>query len=161
MTLNTKPDVPHKGWKYDKIIDLFYDEGREYGNYENCEWCGHEQIRYVHILYHTDYKCRIKVGCVCAEHLSSDYINPKKREKYLRNRAIRRSRFVENRWLISKKGNFFRSYHGYNVVIFLSSDNEYKIKIDNKYGKLKYRTVLDAKNKVFDVIERKMRTKKL
>lgn len=55
MPLNTQPGVPHKGWTLPGVTDLQLDEGRAFGEYEDCEFCGHEQIRFVHTLTHGGY----------------------------------------------------------------------------------------------------------
>ena len=46
-----RPEIPHKGWNYVGIEDLGEDAlpGEEIP-YEQCEMCGNEKIRYVHIL---------------------------------------------------------------------------------------------------------------
>lgn len=51
-----KADVPHKGWKHIGIEDLGEDvyPGEEI-RYEQCEMCGNEKIRYVHILTHPEF----------------------------------------------------------------------------------------------------------
>jgi len=68
--------IPHKGWKEIGIEDL--GEDLEFGDdveYEQCEMCGQEKIRYVHVLQHSDFNGELRVGCVCAEHMTDDYIN--------------------------------------------------------------------------------------
>ena len=45
-----KKDIPHKGWIEIGMEDL--GEEAEFGDeiqYEQCEMCGNEKIRYVHI----------------------------------------------------------------------------------------------------------------
>ena len=56
MTRWNKANVPHKGWKHIGIEDLGEDAypGEEI-RYEQCEMCGYEKIRYVHILIHPDF----------------------------------------------------------------------------------------------------------
>lgn len=107
MSLNTQPRVPHKGWSLAGVLDLQLDEGRAFGEYEQCEFCGQEQIRYVHTLAHDEYPDSIRVGCICAERLTEDYVNPKRREGELRNRAARREKWVKREWKASVKGNRF------------------------------------------------------
>ena len=46
--------------------------------YEQYEMCGNERIRFVHLMQHPDYPHELRVGCVCAEKMSDDYVNPRK-----------------------------------------------------------------------------------
>ena len=86
-----KPGLPHKGWTCVDVIDLAegIDE-TESIPYEQCEMCGNEKIRYAHVMSHPDYPDEIYVGCVCAEKMTGDYVNPRRCENELRNRAQRR-----------------------------------------------------------------------
>ena len=50
-----KKDIPHKGWIEIGMEDL--GEEAEFGEeiqYEQCEMCGNEKIRYVHIMKHPE-----------------------------------------------------------------------------------------------------------
>ena len=55
--------------------------------------CGRERIRFVHIMRHPDYPDELRVGCVCAEKMSDDYVNPRRAEDTLKKRAVRRKNF--------------------------------------------------------------------
>ena len=85
INLWDQPNVPHKGWIFLDVIDTETAEA-------NCEMCGNERVRYVHIMAHTDYSERLNVGCVCAEKMADDYVNPRRRERALRNAAAKRVR---------------------------------------------------------------------
>ena len=89
-----KPGLPHKGWTCVDVIDLAegIDE-TESIPYKQCEMCGNEKIRYAHVMSHPDYPDEIYVGCVCAEKMTGDYVNPRRCENELRNRAQRRKNF--------------------------------------------------------------------
>lgn len=98
--------IPHKGWKEIGIEDL--GEDLEFGDdveYEQCEMCGQEKIRYVHILQHSDFNGELRVGCVCAEHMTDDYINPQKSERELKNRLNRKKNFMRREWQEARKEN--------------------------------------------------------
>jgi hypothetical protein len=83
--------VPHKGWTLVDVIDVREDGQPEWEtDYETCMMCGNEKIRYVHIVEHPEIEEEFRVGCTCAEKMTSDYLNPKRREKELRNKASRR-----------------------------------------------------------------------
>lgn len=78
------PGIPHKGWMLVECIDL--GEG-VYGDdeieYETCEMCHNEKIRYVHILTHPNYPGEIHVGCDCACKMTEDYITHPENKKIL------------------------------------------------------------------------------
>lgn len=86
MTWN-KEGVPHRGWRCIDVEDLAdLVDGTEEIPYEQCEMCGNERIRFVHLMQHPDYPHELRVGCVCAEKMSDDYVNPRKAEDTLRKR---------------------------------------------------------------------------
>jgi hypothetical protein len=101
-----QPGVPHKGWHCVDVVDLRADgESADETDYATCQMCGNEKIRYVHIMEHPDLDENFDVGCVCAEKMSGDYEGPKRREAKLRNRAARRTRWLQRKWRVSAKGN--------------------------------------------------------
>ena len=56
MNLWDQPNIPHKGWSYVGIVDLGEEcSCDEEVEYEQCQMCGKERIRYIHILEHPDY----------------------------------------------------------------------------------------------------------
>ena len=105
--------VPHKGWIFVDCIDVKEDtEDNDEVEYETCEMCHNERIRYVHILRHPDYPEMIRVGCVCAEKLTNNYVAPRNIENALRNRASRRKYFLKQNWYTNAKGNLVLKYKG-------------------------------------------------
>lgn len=77
-----KVDLPHKGWTEIGMEDL--GENTEFGEeieYEQCEMCGNEKIRYVHIMKHPDVDGELHVGCICASKMTDDYVNPEKEKE--------------------------------------------------------------------------------
>ena len=153
MALQGTVGVPSKGWNLDDVVDSRDESGLHYGEYEDCEYCNHEQIRYVHILSHNNYHEQIHVGCICAEHLTGDYVNPKKRERALKNRASRRSRFLTRKWSVSYKGNHSISYQGYRGLAFKTPNGKFKTKIGQTWGNIYHTTMNEAKLYIFDTIE--------
>ena len=121
MTYWSKPKIPHKGWKYIKVVDL--GEGVAPGesiSYEYCEMCG-EKIRYVHILTHLEYDGEIHVGCDCAAKLTEDYINPEEHERRLINKSNRRTTFLKRKWTYkSETGNYTLRYKRECITIMRS-----------------------------------------
>lgn len=106
-----KPGIPQKGWIETGVIDLA-DETEPGADvkYIQCEMCGNERIRFVHILTHHQYPHELRVGCNCAEKLTDDYVNPKNIERTLRNRAIRKQNFLKQKWIRNSKGNYVLQY---------------------------------------------------
>lgn len=152
MPLNSTPGVPHKGWTLSDVVDLQFDEGRSLGEYDECEFCGQEQIRYVHMLTHSDYVGEMRVGCVCAEHLTADYVNPKRREGELRNRAARREKWTHRAWKLSAKGNpYLKTRDGHHIVVFPAASG-YMLRIDHLKGRKIYPTIAAAQLAGFDYL---------
>jgi hypothetical protein len=60
-----KPDIPHKGWTCSDVFDVrANDEPPDEVNYETCEMCGNERIRFVHLMRHSEGDFHI---VVCSE----------------------------------------------------------------------------------------------
>jgi len=156
MFLRDKPGVPHKGWSLQDVIDLRIDEAREYGDYECCQFCGQEQIRYVHLVRHALYPGMLRVGCICAEHMTEDYVNPRRIEGKLRSRAVRRSRWPNLRaWRQSRKGNWYMNTgDGHHVVVFKTADGRYMALIDRRRLRTSYSSLRAAKIGIFDALEK-------
>jgi len=117
-----KEGLPHKGWEYVGMEDLGEDAyGNEEIEYEQCEMCGHEKIRYMHLLRHPEIRGEIRVGCVCAEKLIQDYNTPKENEHKIKNRTNRRKNFLNREWrYILSTGNYTLRYKGENITIMKS-----------------------------------------
>ena len=116
-----QPGVPHKGWHCVDVVDLRADgESADETDYATCQMCGNEKIRYVHIMEHPDLDENFDVGCVCAEKMSGDYEGPKRREAKLRNRAARRTRWLQRKWRVSAKGNSSLNVDGHNLGVHMN-----------------------------------------
>jgi hypothetical protein len=92
MRIWNKTGIPHKGWK---CIDMDEDEFSEFV----CEMCDKENIRYKHIMWHEGTNMRLSVGCVCAGYMENDYENAKRRDMSLRNKVLRKKRFLSKQWV--------------------------------------------------------------
>jgi hypothetical protein len=148
------PGVPHRGWRLVDVIDLHDDEGLEYGDYEDCQFCDHEQIRYVHLLGHSSYDGIARVGCICACKLTEDYVNPKLRERELRNRSARRQRFPDRKWKLTRQGGKSITVDGHRVTVGLKG-GKYRIWIDSVEGKLYFDAERQAMLRAYDYIQKK------
>ncbi len=106
------PGVPHKGWTCVDVEDLGEPS-------ETCEMCESAVIRYVHRMEHPDYAEELNVGCVCAEHMSGDYVGPKQRERELRGVAKRRVGWLQRRsWKRSASGFPYINAGIWRVAVF-------------------------------------------
>lgn len=149
------PGIPRKGWTSENVYDVRADgQSVEETDYEICMMCNNERIRYVHELSHPAVDEIFKVGCICAEKMTEDYINPQEREKEVRNKSIRRSTFLKKLWDKSQKGNYTLSYRGHRFTIFKDRlSTKYKCVIDEQFGDHKFDTIDQAKSAIFDGIE--------
>jgi hypothetical protein len=115
------PGFPHRGWDCVDIIDLNTDElPAEEVDYETCEACGQHPIRFAHVLVHDRWEDEVRVGCVCSEKLTGDYVNPKRHEAELRRRAVTRARWITRKWGRSAKGNARLKVRGHHITVFPS-----------------------------------------
>lgn len=80
--------------------------------------CENERIRFVHLMQHPDYPHELRVGCVCAEKMSDDYVNPRKAEDTLRKRTSRRKNFNNKEWRFNpEKQIYSKKYKGEYITI--------------------------------------------
>ena len=107
------PGVPHKGWILVGFEDIKENPDAEY---ETCEMCGNERIRFVHILSHPDYNGVMRVGCTCAEKMTDDYNTHREHENYMQKRASRRSNFMKQEWHKNQNGNWILHYKGDRIT---------------------------------------------
>jgi hypothetical protein len=148
-------DVPHKGWILIDVIDIREDgQPIDETEYEKCMMCGNERIRYVHIVEHKDFEEEYRVGCICAEKMTEDYVNPREREKELKQRSNERISWIKKKWNTSKSGNHYLNIDGNNLVVFDDSiTGKYKCKINDKFGSKTYNEISAAKIGLFNKIE--------
>lgn len=158
LPLKSTPGCPHRGWKWLGAVDLHDDEQREYGDYEDCEFCSKEQIRFVHSLMHPDWNDVIRVGRICANNLAE---SPKidTEERRLRNRAQSRLAFPNLKgWKISAKGNEWIEFRGYHIVLVRWSSTKLRLTIDGEPGTLDYASVRETKLKSFEVVMKRLKS---
>ncbi len=151
--LKNTPGCPKANWTWLDCIDLKEDQGLEFDEYEDCEFCGQEKIRYVHELKHTDWPHVIRVGRICAARYTT--VSPAELEKHeaiLKNRSQRRQRFpMLKSWKMSTKGNHHIDYLDHHILVVKKS-NGFGIKIDNKWGTITFSSERDAMLKAYDVV---------
>jgi hypothetical protein len=104
-----RPGVPRKGWSLFDVVDIGESE---------CQMCGYHPLRFVHFLRHPDWRGELEVGCVCAEHLTGDYVNPRRMEREVRKRAKKKDRFIASpRWKVRPNGNHVYQHGGVAITV--------------------------------------------
>lgn len=83
--------LPTSGWVCESVIDL---EKAEF----TCELCGHEGIRYVHVMACDAYAGSLSVGCICAGVMEGDILAAKEREHEARKRSQRKHSYLKRQW---------------------------------------------------------------
>lgn len=159
MNYWNNPNIPHKGWQCIDVIDLAdYSENDDEIIYEQCDMCSNERIRFVHIMVHPYVQEQLHVGCVCAEKMTEDYVNPKNNERALRNRATRRSNFNRVEWNFNaNKNTYSKKYKGQYITIVKSKYGNFGVFFDGKnfweYKNQKINDFRTAEIVAFDVFE--------
>ena len=147
----SKANVPHKGWLCIDIEDLEEVSG-------TCEMCESQSIRYVHHMKHPEYKGILGVGCICAEHMEGIYSRARTRDAFMKKRATRRCRWINNRyWKISKNGNDYIKTDGY-IIVMKKQSNFWSALIKSedgtfeKWSQRRYESIDKAKLAAFDYL---------
>jgi hypothetical protein len=86
--LYSQPGFRHKGW-----VSLDVEDRNE--PFELCEACQRRQVRFVHLLRHSDESeankyGHLEAGCVCAGFLTEDYEGAAGAERRVRNETARK-----------------------------------------------------------------------
>lgn len=115
-----------------------------------CEFCGTD-YRYEYEIYHPEVKTTCLVGCVCAEHLSGNYLDPRRRLSELKAKARRRDNFIKSGWSGNK-----RRYKNLIVLLVLKREGM-QVVVDGYLGKKRYKTEKEAKSAAFDAVAWVMR----
>ncbi|MBQ3112913.1 MAG: hypothetical protein IJC05_00915 [Phascolarctobacterium sp.] len=162
-----KIGIPHKGWEYLGIIDLFEDAyPNECAVYIQCEMCGKERIRYVHLLKHAEYDGVMRVGCICASKMTNDYVTPQEKEQSIKNRMNRRRNFMKREWKFKPEtGSYILRYKGEYITIMRSKFGSgygviYRGEQRWKYQERKISDFFTAKIVAFELFEELYKSKR-
>lgn len=144
--------IPHKGWTCVDVTDLGPPSEDGSADRAVCEMCGFDGLRFVHTMEHDDFEEQLDVGCVCAMYMSSDYVNPKKIEGFLRNKATRKKKWPGLNWKMSRKGNTYLKKDGVLIVIFPSKFRcgRWSYVVDKQFSSKTYASEEEAKLASFD-----------
>lgn len=144
---------PLDGWVCEEVIDF---EEAEY----KCQLCGYPAVRYIHVMQHTEYAEKIKVGCICAGIMEGNILAAKERDNKEKRRSGRKSNFLKKKWdainpnvwslkyknrLITIERNYFYKREFYIINI---NGDQYHWK-DNR----RMDSFLTAQHYVFDLID--------
>lgn len=95
-------------------------------------------------MSHPDYPEILRVGCVCAEKMTDDYITHRDHERELRNRANRRENFLKQEWYQDYKGNYRLNYRGYRLMAMHKENGVWGVVLNGKWiWKYKNRWIFD------------------
>jgi hypothetical protein len=121
------PGVPHRGWTH-----LGCEDSGELSTV--CGMCEKETIRHIHTVTHPDYPGELHVGCICAEHMTEDYIGPRAAEGVVKRRRSRLATFLERGWKSGRFGSFYRDWKG-RLVLVAPRDGGWIAKVDGEGGR--------------------------
>ena len=148
-----KPGVPQTGWRCVDVYDVRGDGATaNEAEYATCEMCERERIRFVHILEHDTFRDQLRVGRICAQNLSEDYINPRIKEAALKSKAKRKENWLARRWQVSTSGNDYIKIDKRILVVFPDKNRSgmWKYKIDSQFSKKSYPSSNSAKMALFE-----------
>lgn len=111
-----KRAVPHKGWEHCGVHDLGADES----DFQTCEMCELQTIRYVHTVTHP--RCSwigpLEVGVECAGAMTGNRKHASEAQKKVAAMSARRKGFPDLLWKRSRKGGaYMRTRDGFTVTV--------------------------------------------
>ena len=138
-----KKSIPHKGWM--NVGYEILDEATHI-----CDMCGKEEIRYVHTMYHPEAPEYFKVGKVCAENLTDDYVTAGKQLKEM----LKQTSWVSQNWKKVdineyEEKNFNSKLYGRLCVGVFKVNDVYQYHIDDYICKATFNTKNEAKRFVY------------
>lgn len=136
---------PRVGWRHCGWDDLGGLDG-------SCELCGQE-IRYVFAVHHPKWGT-MEVGEICCDHLTDTTLASNLMESQRRYLSRRRTFVSSSRWNECSHAHHSIKHKRYVIeVLWTMKAGAYQLQIDGRCGKLKFRDMLDAKIKAFDLVE--------
>lgn len=142
-----RDDVPHSGWYCVDMIDL----GQPVGT---CRMCGHQIIRYVHVMKHDNFYRTIGAGCVCAAKMEGEGSIARKRESEFKKRSSRKATFLKAKLRPSRAGNEYVRYKGNIITVMQDKFNKgnYVSVVNDKFSR-SYPTKQEALLEAFDRLD--------
>jgi hypothetical protein len=153
----SQPLVPHRGWTCVDHYDAFEAHGDE--EFETCEMCETTPIRFVHLMEHPDYAGQLHCGCVCAGHMEQSKVRAETRDKGMRNRAVKRTKFPTRKgWRVSVRGTPHIKVDGYHLMV-VHRKGGFAVGVtppgstEPIWGQRIYKAAVDAQLGCFDALE--------
>jgi hypothetical protein len=143
MNYWNRKDVPHKGWANVGCEDL--GEATH-----TCDMCGKEEIRYVHTMYHPEATDYFKVGCVCAENMTNDYITAKDQLKQMKKKTNWMSRNWEKIDMFGYEEKTFNIINGRMTIGLFEVDDEVVMVIGKSIVLPRFETKQQAKEIIYE-----------
>ena len=142
-----RDDVPHSGWYCTGMIDLGAPVGV-------CRMCGHQIIRYVHVMKHDNFYRTIGAGCVCAAKMEGEGSIARKRESEFKKRSSRKATFLKAKLRQSRAGNEYVRYKGNIITVMQDKFNKgnYVSVVNDKFSR-SYPTKQEALLEAFDRLD--------
>jgi hypothetical protein len=133
---------PNFDWEYIGYDDLGGLDG-------NCEYCGTD-IRHVFYIHHEKWGT-MEVGEICCDNLTCTKIASTLMESDRRFKSRMNNFLKSKRWVEDQSGLYIKQKR---IHVFINPHrNGFKIKMNGRTGKLEFDSILEAKKKVFHVIE--------
>ena len=104
-------NAPLENWRCVKLID------GEDADFE-CELCGYENVRYIHVMEHDEYFEKLYVGCICAGIMEGNILAAQECDRKMKNRSKRKQNFPNWKWKIARNGAYYVEYRGRCVFIY-------------------------------------------
>lgn len=145
--------VPKSAWLCRDMRDAGEDGPK-------CCMCGGPQVRYLHVLFHSDFPRPLEVGTECAQLLEGDFDRPRRRVEAFRLESRIRREWPGQRWRLSSEGNFYVITRGFVITTFQKGPG-YGLSVrrektfnrdDGRSGRKMYPTLDAAKAAGLDVL---------
>lgn len=107
-------NAPLENWRCVEMID------GEDADFE-CELCGYESVRFIHVMEHDEYFEQVSVGCICAGIMEGNILAAKERDRKMKNRAKRKLNFPNRKWKTARSGAYYVKYR--DQYVFINRNN--------------------------------------
>jgi hypothetical protein len=161
--LDDQTPLPESGWECVTVEDHGTAD-------QQCEMCGQEHVRFIHIMTHAEGTLTARMGKVCAAKYGDSATLPGLREKKLKNRAMRRGNWLKRTWdlrwdsclkvndkhvSVFKHGTgyvYWIKWKEYQPIIEDGREIGEKLMSRSRYSTRVYDTADEAKLALFDVL---------
>lgn len=142
--------APVSDWYCSGVIDIKEDEPD--APLAQCDVCGCEKIRFIHVMEHDDFCIPLYVGCICAGVMEGDILKAKERDRLMKNRAKRKKNFMSKKWEVLRNGDYLLNYK-YNRITIRKNGSAYSVKVNGQLKRETLNSILSAKYAAFEMID--------